>query len=167
MQTIITSSRLTLNIVTTADHDFIMALVNTKGWLDFIGDRNVHSKDDAIAYIEKINNNPDVTYWVVRVTDNNIPVGLISFIKRKYLDHFDIGFAFLPEYNGQGYAYEAAKEVLSIAGNNPKYATILATTIPGNAKSIKLLTKLGLHFDREIEVDNEQLYVYSNAAKSS
>jgi RimJ/RimL family protein N-acetyltransferase len=125
----------------------------------------VHSKDDAIAYIEKINNNPDVTYWVVRITGTNIPVGLISFIKRKYLDHFDIGFAFLPEYNGQGYAYEAAREVLSIAGNNPKYIPILATTIPGNVKSIKLLTKLGLHFDREIEVDNEQLYVYSNAAK--
>jgi len=166
MQNIIYTERLTLNILTADDYEFIMAIVNTKGWIEFIGDRNVHSKDDALAYIQKINNTKNLTYWVVRITDTNLPVGIISFIKRKYLDHFDIGFAFLPEFSGKGYAYEAAKEVLSIAGRHPEYSSVLATTIPHNTKSIKLLTKLGLHFDKEIEVDKEKLHVYCNARES-
>ena len=166
MQNIITTERLTLNVLTTDDHEFIMAILNTKGWIEFIGDRDVHSKDDAIASIERINTAENLTYWVARITETDTPIGIISFIKRKYLDHFDIGFAFLPEFNGHGYAYEAAKEVLSIAANYPEYNPVLATTIPHNLQSIKLLTKLGLHFEKEIEVDNEKLYVYSNAAKA-
>jgi hypothetical protein len=39
----------------------------------------------------------------------------------------------------------------------------MATTVPDNLSSIKLLTKLGLHFDKEIEVESEKLRVYSNA----
>lgn len=167
MQNTITTKRLTLNVLTIDDYEFVMAILNTKGWIEFIGDRNVHSKDEAIAYIQRIHATQNLIYWVVRLADTNTPVGIISFIKRKYLDHFDIGFAFLPEFNGHGYAYEAAKEVLSIAGKYPEYATILATTIPHNLQSIKLLTKLGLHFEKEIEVDNEKLHVYSNTIASN
>ncbi|GAB2816988.1 GNAT family N-acetyltransferase [Ferruginibacter profundus] len=163
MQHIITTQRLTLQTLTENDFEFIEAIVNTKGWIEFIGDRNVHSKEDAIAYIKKVNATKNLTYWVVRVTATNIPIGIVSFIKRTYLDHFDIGFAFLPEYNGQGYAYEAAKEVLSIAAKDPAYHPVLATTIPHNVKSIQLLTKLGLHFEKEILVEQEKLLVYSNA----
>ena len=166
MQSPINTERLTLNVVTEGDHEFMRALVNTKGWIQFIGDRNVHSKDDAIAYIKRINATQNLTYWVVRLKDTFTPIGVISFIKRKYLDNFDIGFAFLPEFNGHGYAYEAAREVLLKLSTIPEYATVLATTIPGNVNSIKLLNKLGLHFEKEIEVDNEKLNLYSNAITS-
>jgi RimJ/RimL family protein N-acetyltransferase len=102
-------------------------------------------------------------YWVVCLKDNLAPIGIITFMKRTYLDHFDIGFAFLPQYNGKGYAYEAAKEVLSIVSEMPEHSIVLATTLPDNISSIRLLTKLGLCFVREIEVGSEKLYVYSNA----
>ncbi|MGG9963404.1 GNAT family N-acetyltransferase [Ferruginibacter sp. SUN106] len=163
MQSTITTARLTLNLLTVDDYEFIEAIVNTKGWIEFIGDRNVHSKEDAIAYIQKVNATKNLTYWVAKVTATNTPIGIISFIKRTYLEHFDIGFAFLPEFNGQGYAYEAAKEVLSIAEKNPAYYPVLATTIPHNVRSIQLLTKLGLHFEKEIQVEQDKLLVYSNA----
>lgn len=162
MQTEIFTQRLVLNIITEEDDDFIRSLVNTEGWLQFIGDRNVHSKQDAIDYIRKIKNTPNLFYWVVRLKDTPTPLGIISFLKRHYLEHFDIGFAFFPEYNGCGYAYEAAEKVLSIASQQAEYSTILATTIPQNIASIKLLNKLGLHFQREIEMANETLHVYSN-----
>ena len=162
MQTEIFTQRLVLNLITEADDDFMRTLVNTEGWLKFIGDRNVHSKKDAIDYIRRIKNTPNLFYWVVKLKDAPTPLGIISFLKRSYLEHFDIGFAFLPEFNGCGYAYEAAEKVLSIASEKIEYSTILATTIPQNITSIKLLTKLGLHFEREIEVENMKLHVYSN-----
>jgi [ribosomal protein S5]-alanine N-acetyltransferase len=157
------TDRLCLDLLTEADHQFILALVNSQGWLDFIGDRNVHSTEEAIAYIHKVMNTQDLFYWVVRVTRWNIPVGIISFIKRSYLDNFDIGFAFLPEYNGNGYACEAAKAVLSMVSRHPGYYPVLATTLPQNIRSVRLLTKLGFHFEKQMEVEGERLLVYSNA----
>ena len=163
MQTNISTGRLLLNILSIEDHEFIRQLVNTKGWLEFIGDRNVHSEIEAIAYINKILNSPNIYYWVVTIKETKTPVGIISFLKRDYLEHFDIGFAFLPEFTGNGYAYEAAKEVLSLVRTNPLYNPVLATTIPTNTSSIKLLIKLGLHFEKQMAVGQQQLDIYTTS----
>ena len=157
----LTTERLNLDILTKEDHAFIRALVNTKGWLAFIGDRKVHTTEDAVAYINRILQHPQIFYWVVREKETNTPTGIISFLKRNYLEHFDIGFAFLPEYHGKGYAYEAAAAVMQMISALPGYYPVLATTVPENTSSIKLLNKLGLHFDRAIEADNTALHVYS------
>lgn len=101
----------------------------------------------------------------MHLKDTHEPIGIISFIKRSYLDYFDIGFAFLSRYNGKGYAYEAAKEILSIVSSKPEHSIVMATTMPANVSSVKLLTKLGFYFDKEIEVGLEKLHLYSNAAK--
>ena len=158
----ITTERLSLTILKVEDHVFLHELVNTKGWLQFIGDRNIHSEEDAISYINKINSMQDTWYWVVRLTDTHVSIGIVTFIKRTYLEHFDIGFAFLPGYNGKGYAYEAVKAILSIISSKPEHSIVLATVLPDNVNSIKLLTKLGLHFNNEIEIDGEELHIYSS-----
>ena len=163
MEAIFSTQRLQLNLITETDQDFIIRLLNSDGWLQFIGDRNVHSTKDAIDYIQKIKNTADFFYWTVRLKATDNAIGIISFLKRSYLDHFDIGFAFLPEFTGQGYAYEAAGKVLSILSKTNLYSTVLATTLPGNNKSVRLLTKLGFHFEKEIEMQLDTLHVYSNS----
>lgn len=162
----LTTERLSLQALTTEDFAFIQELVNTEGWLRFIGDRSVHSKEDAIGYINKINSAPNIHYWVVRLLENQAPIGVVTFIKRDYLDHFDIGFAFLPPHNGKGYAYEAANKVLATVRLQPEHAVVLATTLPDNTPSIKLLTRLGLHFEKELAVDGKTVRVYSTASKT-
>ncbi len=160
MKDSITTERLSIDFLKTGDESFILELVNTKGWLKFIGDRNVHSTEDAAAYIKKILSNPNIIYRVVRLKEGKFPIGIISFIKRDYLEHWDIGFAFLPAFEGHGYAFEAAKEVLLKAIKNPEHSNILATTLPENLSSIRLLNKLGLEFKKEMQVGNELLHVY-------
>lgn len=142
------------------DDQFIIELVNTPGWIKFIGDRNIKTPEDAAAYIKKIVDNPNFTYWVVRLRDDNTSIGVISFIKREYLDHHDIGFAFLPQYQKNGYAYEAANAVLQNVLGNPAYPRVLATTLKDNVKSIHMLEKLGLIFEKEIVNGNDLLLVY-------
>lgn len=161
MQTNITTERLLLNIITEEDHDFMQELMNTEGWIQFIGDRSIHSREAAIAYINTINARPNFYYWLVRLKETHRPVGIITFIKRDYLDHFDIGFAFLPGYNGKGYAYEAAREVLSLVKLQAEHQVVQATTLPENVRSIKLLNKLGLHFTGNIMVGKNELSLYS------
>lgn len=154
------TERLHVRSLLESDAEFIRQLVNSPGWLEFIGDRNVHSKEDGIAYIQKIQSMPNVYYWVVCTLENEIPIGILTFLKRDYLDHFDIGFAFLPEYHGKGFAFESAAALFSRLTQLPEHKTILATTIPRNVHSIQLLTKLGMRFLHQIEIDNEILHVY-------
>jgi len=165
IQSSILTDRLTLEILKVNDYDFILAIVNSKGWIENIGDRNIHSKDEAIEYINKILWTENFIYWVVRIKKAKTPIGIISLIKRSYLDYFDIGFAFLPQYTNYGYAYEAAKAVLKMISRLPDFKIILATTLSSNKSSIKLLTKLGFRFEKENETENQKMHIYTNAPK--
>ena len=160
MQNKYTTARLVLDNVAPGDAEFILRLVNTAGWLMFIGDRNIRTPEDALAYVQKILDSPHQHYWVVRLREENIPAGIITLLKRDYLEHHDIGFAFLPEYGGKGYAYEAAVAVLDDTINDPAHNAILAITMADNSSSIKLLKQLGLRFEREMTVGEEVLLVH-------
>jgi Acetyltransferases, including N-acetylases of ribosomal proteins len=163
----ILTDRVSLDRLTLDDHEFIQTLVNTKGWIEFIGERNVHSKEDAVKYVQKLMDTVNLMYWVVREKTTQQRLGVVTIIKRSYLEYSDIGFAFLPQFCGRGYAYEAAQALLSAARLYPEYQTMLATIVPSNAKSISLLTKLGFYFEEEINVEGETLHVYSNANKTN
>ena len=52
MNFVLATDRLTLRPFTNADAGFIVELVNTPGWLEFIGDRNIHTEEDAINYLQ-------------------------------------------------------------------------------------------------------------------
>ena len=57
-----TTRRLELNELTPHDAPFIQVLLNTEGWIRFIGDRNIKSVEDAGVHIQKIIDNTNVTY---------------------------------------------------------------------------------------------------------
>jgi ribosomal-protein-alanine N-acetyltransferase len=154
------ADRLVLEALSEQDNHFIFELVNTQGWLEFIGNRNVNSSEEAIGYIQKIRENPNVTYWVAKLKAEREPIGVITLIKRDYLEHHDIGFAFLPRYMNQGYAYEAANAVIAHSTQAGNHAHIQAIVLPANTVSIKLLEKLGFRLERKIEPNNEPLHVY-------
>ncbi len=157
-----TTERLIADTLEMSDAAFIRELTNSPGWLQFIGDRNIHSNDDAEKYIYKIQSNPAVNYRVVRLKQGNIPIGLITLIKRDYLEHRDFGFAFLPQFNGQGYATEAASAILlDLAARMPN---LLAITLPENLTSIQLLKKLGFTFEKEVDDNGETLMQFAVTA---
>ncbi len=161
MQSTYKTGRLFLRELHTGDNAFIFELLNTAGWIKFIGDRNIKNSEDADKYIQKIISNPAICYWVVSLQENETSIGLVTFIKRDYLNHPDIGFAFLPSYNKQGYAFEASKEVLQNLLHTGEHETILATTLPANSSSIQLLKKLGFILNKEITNNGELLHVFT------
>jgi ribosomal-protein-alanine N-acetyltransferase len=161
MQDNFTTPRLILNLLRAEDAGFICELVNTPGWITFIGNRNINGVVDATAYIHRILHNPDIRYWLVRLKESEASVGIITFIKRETLEYPDLGFAFLPEFEGKGYAFEASKEVLDKLAAAKTYKRILATTIPENQRSISLLEKLGFKFDHDMRDEKEVLRIYA------
>jgi len=159
MQTKYITSRLELHKLTEADHKFIYELVNSPNWLEFISDGKTKTEGQTSDYIQKIIDNPTCTYWVVKLQAEHLPIGVITFMKRNYLEYYDIGFAFLPQKTKQGYAFEATAIVLSDALTTMPH--ILAVTVPHNIKSIRLLEKLGFCYSTELIRENERLLLYS------
>lgn len=159
MKPIITSS-LIVDQLSVNDASFILELLNTKGWKQFIGERNVNSLQDAERYIHKIIADPAVNYDVVRLKDTKVPVGVLTIIKRDDLPHHDIGFAFLPAFAGKGYAYEAASALLQEPEVSATHPKMLAICLKDNSRSIHLLEKLGMVFEEEISRDSEILLRY-------
>lgn len=151
----IDTHRLRLDTLSVKDQNFILELLNTPGFIEFIGDRQVRTVWDAAAYVAKIMSDPNIRYWIVRLKEETQAIGIVSLIKRDYLPHHDIGFAFLPRFGKQGYALEAATAVLARFFNTDPESKILANPFPENLKSIQLLTKLGLRFECEMAVTNE------------
>jgi [ribosomal protein S5]-alanine N-acetyltransferase len=155
------TDRLLLRPLKQSDFAFIFDLVNTKQWLANIGDRNVRSVTDAQLFIQRILANPNIRYCIFETNDQNIPIGIITLIKRDYLTHWDLGFALLPAYTGQGFALEASNAVLKYLSKDTNVTKLFAITLPENSSSVNLLTKLGFFFEKELARDGEQLHLYA------
>jgi RimJ/RimL family protein N-acetyltransferase len=152
-RTILQTERLTLRELTTEDNAFILTLVNSPGWLQYIGERNVHTPADAIAFLQngymKSYSEHGYGLWCVTLNESHQPIGLCGIINRKELDFPDLGFAFLPEFQGKGYAFEAANATLAFAFQVIRIPSLLAIATFDNRASIALLEKLGFYNDGE------------------
>lgn len=155
---VIATPRLVLRLFTLDDAAFVLELVNDPDWLRFIGNKQVATLDDARRYIR---NGPQTMYedcgfclYLVERCADGMPIGMCGLIQRDALDDVDIGFAFLPQYRGQGYAYEAAAATLAYARDTIGLRRLVAITVPDNERSMSLLGKLGLSFERMIVLDD-------------
>lgn len=159
------TSRLRLCELQRNDSPFVLALLNSPGWLRYIGDRGVHTTEDAERYMEEriIRSYAENGFGLWKAMLHEIPVGLCGFVKRDSLPAPDLGFAFLPEYEGQGYATEAAIACMQWAHAQNRFANILGITLPANKGSIRVLEKAGLHYVEDIRIpgDEEVLQLFS------
>lgn len=151
--------RLSLREFKTDDAPFILQLLNSPSWIRFIGNRNIHSLQDAENYLsEKIipsYREHGFGLLLVETRNEQIPIGMCGLIKRATLDHVDIGFAYLPEYEGKGYAYEAGMAMMLHARTTLKLPRIIAITTEENLRSVTLLKKLGLTFEKKIRMEGD------------
>jgi [ribosomal protein S5]-alanine N-acetyltransferase len=144
------------------DAPFILQLVNTEGWLKFIGDKNIHTIQAAKSYLDTgpLNSYIQNDFGLMAVRDKTTgeTLGMCGMLKRSYLDSLDLGFAFLPEHTNKGYAYKACVSILEDAQNRLNISKIYAITSIDNVFSIKLLKKLGFeHSDIITEPSTKEL----------
>ncbi|QNA90739.1 GNAT family N-acetyltransferase [Massilia sp. Dwa41.01b] len=151
---VLSTPRLRLRRMRVDDAPFMLALLNDPSWHRFIGDRGIRTLEGAVDYIV---NGPlamvarlGFGFDVVELAGGGCPIGVCGLAKRDFLDDVDIGYAFLPQYWGSGYAHEAAQAVLAHA-RQLGLRRVVATVRPDNAASIRLLEKLGLRYERRLE----------------
>lgn len=137
------------------DTDYLVRQLNEPDFVRYIADKNVRTQRDALDYLH---HGPFVSYETLGVGLNQVllketglPIGMCGVLKRNELDLPDLGYAFLPEFCGQGLAFEAAKAV--IAHSSAKgIRRLLAVTLPANKPSCRLLERLGFRYQRTLEL---------------
>jgi len=154
-----TTHRLSLRTITIEDAPYVLAQLNDAGWIKNIGDRNVHSLEEAKDYIaDKILpslEKPECAFFVVsKKSDPDTIIGQCGIFKRAGLNNPDLGFAFLEAYCGQGYGYEAAAAVMSYASKTMQLSKLVAITSDDNIASQALLRKLGMKHTKNLHLPN-------------
>ena len=153
------TERLAIRPFTEEDAAVILELVNDADWLRFIGNRQVHSLDDARRYLR---DGPMAMQarlghslcCVVRRSDG-VALGMCGLLKRDTLDDVDLGFAFLPAARSQGYARESATAVLAHGFGALGLKRIVAITDIDNTASARVLEAVGLRFERLLPATSE------------
>ncbi len=153
------SKNLLLNHFELTDAAFIINLVNTPGWLTFIGDRKIKTSADAEKYINNLilsyQKNGFGLYKVV-LKKTLQPIGMCGLVKRDFLPDADIGFAMLPDFAGKGYAFEASQLVIDFAKTQLHLKKLSAVCFANNEASINLIKKLNMRFEKTIVFPGEE-----------
>jgi len=163
----IETGRLRLRMFAERDDEFILRLLNQPSFLRFIGDKKVRTVEDARNYIQTgpVDNYKRYGFgqYLVQLKDSNKPIGMCGLVKRDTLEDPDLGFAFLPEAWGKGYAFEAASAVLAHSRDALTLNRVLAIAIPDNEASIKLLNRLGFEFEslKRLSSDADEVKLFN------
>ena len=164
---VIRTERLVLRRLELTDAGFILELLNEPSFHRFIGDKGVRNLGDAREYISK---GPIDSYerngfglYAACLRDGT-PVGICGLVKRHGLADVDVGFAFLSRYGSKGYAVESSSAVLMHARQVLHLQRVVAITAAENRRSIAVLEKIGLKFERTIrlEADPEELKLFAS-----
>jgi RimJ/RimL family protein N-acetyltransferase len=148
---ILQTRRLRLRTISSDDAAFYLELLNDPAFIEHIGDRGIRTLEEARRAVEEgpaaMHEKRGHSLYVVELKETGAPIGMCGLIKRDTLEDVDIGYAYLPQYRGCGYAFEAGQAVLAYAPTLG-IMRVVAITKPQNIASNQLLKKLGLRFDR-------------------
>lgn len=160
------TERLALTPTTQSDAEFLIELLNSPKWLQNIGDRNIKTIPQATKYIEErivaqFDRLGYGNYTVVRKSDG-VKMGSCGLYDRPGLEGVDIGFAFLPQFEGKGYGFESAQAILAHVAENFELNQVCAITLPKNKPSQRLLEKLGLSYIKMVTIppSTDELMLY-------
>jgi RimJ/RimL family protein N-acetyltransferase len=156
----IETERLKLREMSEADAAFVLEVLNDPGFVRYVGDRGVRTLEDAARYINerfvKSYRQHGFGLWLVETKDEGLPVGICGLLNRGTLPGIEVGYAFLPPFRGQGYAFEAASAAAAHAREVLGLSRLYAIVNPDNAISIRVLEKLGMKFESMVRLPAEE-----------
>lgn len=132
---------------------FLVELLNDPQFIALIGDREVRTHDDALAFLEySIRDSyrahgfgPYLIEWHGDEQDAGLAAGLCGLYRRDYLTCPDLGYALLPAFRGKGVAREAAEATLRFGREAFGLEAIVGITAPGNHASARVLEHCAMY----------------------
>ncbi len=172
---ILETERIILRELTEDDAEFMLDLLNQPSFIKYIGDRFVRNLSQSREFIENRyrvsyaehgfglyavelkaeNSNLEPEILNLKSEIRNQTVGICGFVKRDYLPDADLGFAFLPQFEKKGLAFESADAVMKYGREKLDLKKILAITTQDNESSGRLLERLGFAFEGLVKLPHD------------
>lgn len=132
------------------DYTNIKRLYENKRVREYLGG-TVDEVGFEMRFHDMIQSQNVALHWTIRLRETEDFIGLV-FRDTYHDDHdIEIGYQFLPDYWGNGYATEVITCILKFGVETLGYSTIVAETQSQNKASCRLLQKVGMQFEEELE----------------
>ncbi|MGS0535546.1 GNAT family N-acetyltransferase [Pseudoalteromonas sp. SaAl2] len=137
------SQRLIIRSGQRTDAEFILTLLNQSSFYEYIGNKGINTHLQAADYIQTefidAQQKQGFGPYVVMLADGTA-IGIVGLFQRDYLQVPDIGYAFLAQFTGNGYATEACTSLIKLMSN--RFPSLAAITTNENKASQQVLNKL-------------------------
>lgn len=160
-----TSERLHFRRLVLEDAPFLLELLNSRGWIQYIGDRGVRDIAGAEEYLRNRifpnYSNPVYGPYLAIFKEDLSPTGVVGIYQRPGLEIPDLGFAFLDQFQRKGFGKEASIALLSFAADVQVSApaktgtSLSAITSPDNLRSQQLLKSLGFRQNGQVQLPDD------------
>lgn len=120
--------------------------------MKYIGDGQPRLYEEAVRAFEKYNGQIQEQGWArfaVELKKNNSIIGFCGY--DHYNGELDFGWRLGKQHWGNGYATEAAQEVLRLGVEQFQFPRIVCISFKENLGSLNVMKKLGLKFEKEFE----------------
>ena len=168
------TQRLNIRRLSVGDAEFVLAITNEPSVIENIGDKGLRSVADAKKFIREgpwtAQQKPGYGQFMIELKRGGHQIGVCGLLYRANLSLSDVGFALLPEYWRQGFAYEAANAVMNYGYTVLGLNKIAGLTSQSNTPSIMLLNKLGMRFEKMVSMSTSDLpttRVYSSTREET
>ncbi len=159
--------RLLLRQFTMADASLILGLNSKAATVKFLHEPLLQTIADAEKVLTQIilpQYKLNLGRWAVHLKDSNAFIGWCGLKYSAALNETDIGYRFLEQYWGKGYATEAAKHTLEYAFNTLHLQSVTGRAHIDNTASIKILETIGMQFIQNEVIDDCPVKMYTAVA---
>lgn len=100
--------------------------------------------------------------WLLRDRGDQRVVGraVLRHLKVEDADEIEVGYGFHPSEWGRGLAREVAAACLGHARDSLRAPSVVALTHPDHTRSQRVLTGIGMVYDREVEEEGKRLALF-------
>lgn len=164
MKIILQSERIFFREFTTGDAALILTLNSDPEVVKYVHEEPITDPDTALANIINRIIPQYYTYgygrWAAILKDRNEFIGWCGLKYRPERNEIDLGYRFLQNHWGKGYATESALATLKHGFEKLNIPAITAMAHIENTASLKVIEKCGMHFQQFEQVEGCPVKVF-------
>ena len=162
---VITTDRLTLRPLVDGDQVGLMKIFSDPIAMEFYGaTKDLEEANQWVAKTERLYQEKKIGFFTCQLKDTHTFVGICGLLEQKDVDgrdEIEVGYLFVREYWGKGYATEAAKTCMEYGFNALGFSRIISLIDPKNTASIRVAEKNGLNREKITTFKGRTACVYS------
>ncbi len=166
----IRTDRLLLRRLVPADLDDFLVMNQDPRVMATLG--GVRTPEEISSHLARLVgewNRNGFSWWSVRMLDSGKFTGRggLRRVLVEGRDEVEVGYGFMPEFWGRGFATELARESVRIGFEELRLPNLVSFTLPTNLASRRVMEKAGFRYERDIIHANLPHVLYRQGASSA